>query len=165
MKRFIKNIIFKLTDRILFLHQNFRGKQILSQLKSHGEDVFIHQPTYLSGLSNITIGNHVVINAFVHIWGEGGVSIGDNCMIASHCAITSLTHSKESQLFNQVNLALPVSIGNNVWIGTHAIILPGVTIGDNVVIGAGALVNKDIPSNGVYAGTPAKKLSTLDQFS
>ncbi|WP_183578617.1 acyltransferase [Mucilaginibacter sp. X5P1] len=165
MKHFIKNIIYKLTDRVLFIHKVYAAKDVLKRLKYHGENVSINQPSFISGSDSITLGDNVVINSFSHFWGEGGITIGNNCMIASHCAITSVTHNTKAQLFNQENIGKPIVIGDNVWIGAHAMILPGVTIGNNVIIGAGTLVNKDLPSNAVYIGTPVKKLHDLDQFT
>ena len=58
----------------------------------------------------------------------------------------------------------PINIGNNVYIGTNCIILPGVTIGNNVIIGAGSIVSKDIPSDSVYAGVPARFIKTTDDY-
>lgn len=58
----------------------------------------------------------------------------------------------------------PIKVGNNVFIGIHSIILPGVTIGDNVVIGAGAVVSRDLPSNGVYGGVPARLINPIDRY-
>jgi maltose O-acetyltransferase len=59
-------------------------------------------------------------------------------------------------------LGAPVTIGNDCWIGGRAIICPGVSIGDNVVVGAGSVVTKDVPSNVVVGGNPAKILRYLD---
>ncbi len=64
------------------------------------------------------------------------------------------------QKYNEKNIASPVKIGNNVWIGSHVIILPGVTIGNNCVIGAGSVVNKSIPDNSTAVGVPAKVVKT-----
>ncbi|MDR8085751.1 acyltransferase, partial [Acinetobacter baumannii] len=58
----------------------------------------------------------------------------------------------------------PINIGNNVYLGTNTIILPGVSIGNNVIVGAGSLVNKDLADNAVYAGIPAKFIKTLDDY-
>ena len=55
-----------------------------------------------------------------------------------------------------------VTLGKNVWVGAHATILPGVTVGDNAVIAAGAVVTKDVPANTVAAGVPAKIIKTID---
>ena len=57
----------------------------------------------------------------------------------------------------------PVKIGNNVWIGAHATILAGVTVGDNAVVAAGAVVTKDVPANAVVGGVPAKIIKTIKE--
>ena len=160
----LKYFIYKITDRILRIHQECSCKKLLKSLRLQGENIVIHQPCFFAGNEFISIGKNSVINAFTHIWGHGGVTIGENCLIASHTVITSLTHNSGSKLFSNENIAKPVNIGNNVWIGSHAIILPGVTIGNNVIIGAGCLVNQDVAENAVYVGMPAKKLYDLDQF-
>jgi acetyltransferase-like isoleucine patch superfamily enzyme len=93
------------------------------------------------------------------------ISLGD------HVSVTNtqfVTHDGGVWVFRdkypQVDLMKPVKIGNNVFIGTNCIIMPGVTIGDNVVIGAGAIVTKNIPSNCVAAGVPAKYIKSLDEY-
>ncbi|TGS89808.1 sugar O-acetyltransferase, partial [bacterium M00.F.Ca.ET.177.01.1.1] len=58
--------------------------------------------------------------------------------------------------------ALPIHIGDNVWIGANVIVLPGVTIGNGTVIGAGSIVSKDVPENVVAIGSPAKPIKTID---
>ena len=64
----------------------------------------------------------------------------------------------------KIDIIKPISIGNNVYLGYEAVVLPGVTIGDNVVIGARAMVTKDIPSNSVAVGIPAKVIKTLEEY-
>ncbi|MBL0225856.1 MAG: hypothetical protein IPQ16_09865 [Geobacteraceae bacterium] len=90
------------------------------------------------------------------MWGGGGIEIGNNTLIASHSVITSQTHSFGSALYRETVDYKPVVIGDNVWIGAGAIILPGVTVGNNSVIGSGSLVNRDVPENVVVIGSPAK---------
>lgn len=97
----------------------------------------------------------------------GLIVIGDNVSITADVSI--LTHDFCSSVFRQkYNDYLPgrskVVIGNNVYIGQKAMILRGVTIGDNVIIGAGAIVTKDIPSDSVVAGIPARVVCTLDEY-
>ena len=89
------------------------------------------------------------------MWGHGGITIGNDCLIASHVSINSVTHEAKG-LYRDSVLERPVLIGNNVWIGAHAVILPGITIGNNAIIGAGAVVTKDVPDNAVMTGVPAK---------
>jgi len=158
-------ILYKLFDRFFIRFEHYRRENTLRRLRSAGDRLNIQEPFYFSSPENISFGNNVSFGAFVHIWGEGGVTIGDNCMIASHTAITSVTHNPASELFCSENIMKPVVIGNNVWIGAHSVIFPGVTIGDNTVIGAGSIVNKSVESNAVYAGVPAKLLYYLNQFA
>jgi acetyltransferase-like isoleucine patch superfamily enzyme len=125
-------------------------------LKYCGSGTSIRFPVCFEGPGHITIGSNVSINAFVHMWGHGGIIIGNDCLIASHASINSVTHDTAALLYRETIIEKKVTIGNNVWIGSHAVILPGITIGDNAIIGAGAVVTKDIPANKVAAGVPAK---------
>ncbi|WP_308189864.1 DapH/DapD/GlmU-related protein [Nostoc sp. XA010] len=90
----------------------------------------------------------------------GGVKIGSGTMISRNCSITTVTHSINSA-DRSLGITKPVTIGRNVWIGTGAIILPGVTIGDYSVVGAGAVVTKSIPAMQVFVGNPAKFLKEV----
>ena len=164
MRNFINKLLYKLTRRVLINYETQLTDDTLAQLATCGTNVSISHPSFISGHKQISIGSNVSINAFVHIWGQGGVTIGDDCLIASHVTITSLTHNPSTKKFSEENIGHPIQIGNNVWIGSHAIILPGVSIGNNVIIGAGSLVNKNLEDNTVYVGTPAKELYKLKQF-
>lgn len=126
-----------------------------------GEGVVIRGYVVIKNPENVTIGHRVAINEFVHIWAGGGVVIGNDTMIASHCVITSQTHSIVGLLYRDTLECKPVLIGENVWIGAGSIILPGVKIGNNSVIGAGSVVNKDVPENTVVVGVPAAILRSL----
>jgi maltose O-acetyltransferase len=106
----------------------------------------------------VKIGRNVEISDFVHIWGSGGLEIGNDTIIASHVAITTLTHEKNAKLYRETRIAKPVKIGNNVWIGSGAIILPGVIVGDGAIIGAGAVVTKNIGEKDIVVGVPARKV-------
>jgi acetyltransferase-like isoleucine patch superfamily enzyme len=89
-----------------------------------------------------------------YIQGENGIIIGDNVQIGPSVSIISANHD-----FSDFNIHLPsdpVRIGNNVWIGSNSVILPGVKIGNNVVIGAGSIVTKGIPDNSIAFGNPCK---------
>jgi len=97
-------------------------------------------PVHLEGKKYIIVGDDVSINAYVHIWGHGGVKIGNRVLIATHTAITSLTHdyTYENMRFEPI-IAKPVVIEGDVWIDSNAVINPGITIGKGAVIGAGLL--------------------------
>jgi len=133
----------------------------LRGLRDLGEGVTCWGPVTLLGRDHIRIGKRVSIAGYLHIWGHGGVDVGDDVMIASHVAISSVTHDPDATPFNSCNLAKEVRIGNNVWIGSHAFIGAGVTVGTGSVIGAGAVVLRDVPSRVIVAGVPAKTLREL----
>ncbi|MDA3061843.1 MULTISPECIES: acyltransferase [unclassified Campylobacter] len=90
------------------------------------------------------------------------IEIGDNVTLAPQVYI--LAHDASTQMFLGRTKTAPVKIGNRVFIGARSLIMPGVSIGDNVVIGAGSLVTKDIPSNSLAFGSPAKVVNTLDDY-
>lgn len=116
----------------------------------------IHNP------ENVYIGNDVGIAEFVHIWGTGGVTIHDNVQIAAHTSIVTLTHLVDTdRLYRNTLFSKPVVIHNDVWIGSGAVILPGVSIGKHSVIGAGSVVTKDVPELVVVVGAPARIIRRL----
>ncbi len=90
------------------------------------------------------------------------ITIGDNVTFGPGVHI--LAHDASTKLFLDYTRVANVTIGNNVFIGAHSIVLPGVTIGDNVIVGAGSVVNRDIPSESVAVGAPARVIKTLADF-
>lgn len=110
---------------------------------------------------NIKVGKNVFINSGCCFQDQGGIEIGDNVLIGQQVVIATINHdlnpSKRANMF-----PAPVKIGNGVWIGAHATILSGVTIGDNAIIAAGAVVTKDIPQNVVVGGVPAKIIKKIE---
>ena len=126
-----------------------------------GEAVTCWGPVTLLGRKHICFGNRVSIAGYLHIWGHGGVEVGDDVMIASHVAISSVTHDPASAHFNELNLLRPVIIGSNVWIGSHAFIGAGVTVSSGSIVAAGAVVLRNVPPKVVVAGVPARILRKL----
>lgn len=90
------------------------------------------------------------------------ISVGDNVTLAS--GVKLLAHDASTVKTGVHTKIGIIQIGNNVFVGANAIVLPNVRIGDNVVIGAGSVVTKDIPSNSVYAGNPAQLVCTFDEY-
>lgn len=109
-------------------------------------------------------------NTLVDMQAPWLITIGDNVNITHGVII--LTHDYSWSVLKRYDTSKgvvlggqsPVTIGNNVFIGMNAVITRGVTIGDNVIIGAGSVVTKDCDSNGVYAGNPAKKIMSIDEY-
>lgn len=94
------------------------------------------------------------------------ITIGNNVHITD--GVKFITHDGGTLLYRRIvpdlEVTKPITIGNNVYIGTNSILLPGITVGDNVVIGAGAVVSKSIPSNSVAVGVPARVIKTSDEY-
>jgi acetyltransferase-like isoleucine patch superfamily enzyme len=117
-------------------------------------------PFYTDFGKNITIGKNVFFNTGCSFQDRGGISIGNGSMLGMNVTIATLNHGLSLETRN-ITYASPVIIGENVWIGSNATILPGVTIGDNSVVAAGAVVTKDVPANTVVAGVPAKFIKSI----
>ena len=124
---------------------------------------------YLKDLG-MAIGDNVVISKDYSVIDRTEpklVKIGDNCIITT--GVTILTHDYSTFVICRKNGKLlgsgsPVNIGNNVFVGMNSTILKGTSIGDNVIIGAGSLVKGELESNSVYAGIPAKKVCSLEEY-
>ncbi len=90
------------------------------------------------------------------------ITIGDNVTFGPRVHV--LAHDASTKVFLGYTRVANVTIGSNVFVGAHSIVLPGVTLGDNVIIGAGSIVTRDIPSNSVAVGAPAKVVKQLSDF-
>ena len=134
-------------------------------LKGEPENLHIEPPFYCDLGYNIKLGKNVYMNHNVCILDVTTVIIGDHVMLGPNVQIYTATHPLEYKLRNSgVEFAKPINIGNNVWIGGHSVILPGITIGNNVVIGAGSVVTKDVPDDFCVAGNPAKIIKSIDNM-
>jgi len=114
------------------------------------------------GQGRITIGDACLMSPGSRISASDEIVLGDGCMLANGAYITD---SDWHGLYDRINRAeepTPVKLGDNVWVGDHATVLKGVTIGDNSVVAAGSVVTHDMPANVVVAGNPAKIVKTLD---
>ena len=114
----------------------------------------------------LDIGHNFCLNSYSRIMAHEKISIGNNVTIAQFVCILDHDH-KYKFINNELKLGgyttSPIKIGNNVWIADKVTILKGVTIGDNVIIGANSLVNKDVQSNSIVGGVPAKLIKLIDE--
>jgi acetyltransferase-like isoleucine patch superfamily enzyme len=124
----------------------------------------VHFTSSVVPWQNITKGNRCAPGMMqgCYIQATNGINFGDNVLIAPNVVIISANHDVDD--YNEHSIARPIQIGDNVWIGANAVILPGVQIGSNVVIGAGSVVTNDIPSNVIAAGNPCKVLSDKQPY-
>lgn len=126
------------------------------------ETFALFPPFYTDCGKNIHIGKNVFINMGCKFQDQGGIFIGDGALIGHNVVLATLNHARSPQDRGSM-LPAPIHIGNHVWIGSNATILPGVTIGDGAIVAAGAVVTRDVPENTVVGGVPAKIIQTIDE--
>ena len=114
------------------------------------------------GEGSITIGDYVLASPGTRISASDEITIGDSVMMANGVYITDSDWHGIYDRTARNATATPVHIGDNAWIGDHAVVLKGVTIGENSVVAARAVVTRDVPANVVVAGNPAKVVKELD---
>lgn len=128
-----------------------------------GKDFYITTPFWCDYGYNIEIGKNFYSNHNCVILDCAKVTFGDNVFVGPNCCFATAEHPLDETERNRgLETARPIQVGNSVWFGAGVTVLPGVTIGDNVVIGAGSIVTKDIPSNVVAVGNPARVIRSLE---
>lgn len=120
----------------------------------------VFPPFYTDFGKNITVGKNVFINACCHFQDQGGITLGDNCLVGHNVVFATLNHGFAPEE-RQSMLPAPIVVGRNVWIGSNSTILQGITIGDNSIIAAGSVVTKDVPANAIVAGVPARFIRSI----
>ena len=134
-------------------------KKILGKTGRH---VHIEAPFHCDYGYNIEVGENFFANYNLTVLDVGLVRIGNNVQIAPNVSIYTAGHPVHPESRNSgYEYGIAITIGDNVWIGGNAVIMPGVTIGDNVVIGAGSIVTKDLPSNVIAAGNPCRVIREI----
>lgn len=126
-----------------------------------GDTVWMQPPFFCDYGANIELGERVFFNFNCIVLDVCRVIIGDYTQIGSGVQILTPLHPLEASLRRQQEYGAPVTIGNDVWIGAGALILPGVTIEDRTVIGAGSVVTRDIPSDVLAVGNPCRVLRPI----
>lgn len=121
----------------------------------------VFPPFYSDFGKNIHVGENVFINACCHFQDHGGVTLGDGCQIGHNVVFATLNHGLEP-VDRGTTYPAPIVLGRNVWVGSNATILQGVTIGDNAVVAAGAVVSRDVPANTIVGGVPARIIKRID---
>lgn len=130
---------------------------------STGEHIYVQPVFNCDNGRNIHVGEEFIANHNVTILDIAPVYIGDQVLIGPGVLITTVNHPTTPKIRrSHIAIAKSIHIGNDVWIGGNAVILPGVSIGNNVIIAAGAVVTKDIPDNCIVGGVPAKKIKEIE---
>ena len=143
-------------------HTDEELRALMSRLVGYKvDDGFrLFPPVYTDFGKNIKIGKDVFVNSGCCFQDQGGVTLGDGCLVGHNVVFATLDHDKRPERRGDMTAA-PIVVGNDVWIGAHATILKGVTIGDGAIVAAGAVVTRDVPPNTIAAGVPARVVKTI----
>ena len=127
---------------------------VFTDLLRLGDDSYIAAHAYVTG--ELRTGSDCTLNPFTTV--RGSVALGDGVRIGAHTSLLGFNHSMAPDLpvFRQPHTSAGITVGDDVWIGSHVVVVDGVTIGDHCVIGAGAVVTRDLPAWSVAVGNPAR---------
>lgn len=135
------------------------GPRLRALLGSLGEGCFLEAPFHVAYGCNLHLEAGVYINAFCTVLDTARVSIGARSMLGPGVHIYCADHHHEvAGRQKGLERALPVVVGREVWIGGHATLLPGVTVGDGAIVAAGAVVTRDVAPGSTVAGVPARQV-------
>lgn len=141
-----------------------RNKLLNNIFGAELDNVEIVAPLWVDYGKHVKLGKNVFINVDTYFMDGNLITIGDNTFIGPKCGFYCNIHPENVELRNQgLEKALPITIGNNCWLGANVTVLPGVTIGEGCVIGAGSVVTKDIPAYSLALGTPCKVVRPINE--
>jgi acetyltransferase-like isoleucine patch superfamily enzyme len=158
-------VSYELIQRLLFSLPRYRVLDSIKALFLKGVGAKVgKRVTFYPGLwiapgRNLILGDDVDLALEVLIVTSGGVSIGNRTLVGYRTQILSTNHiipAVPGRIFGSGHIKKFVTIGDDVWIGSNCIVLPGVTIGSGAVVGAGSIITKDVPKNTIVAGNPAR---------
>lgn len=149
------NTVYHTPQELVELMSKLTGKQIDSSFR-------MFPPFNADFGKNITFGKNVFLNSGCKFQDQGGITIGDNCLIGHNVVLSTINHDLNPAK-NRRNHYAPLKIGDNVWIGSNVTILAGVTIGEWSVVAAGAVVTKDVAPYSIVGGVPAKFIKAVEK--
>lgn len=127
-----------------------------------GKELYVNPPLYVDYGRHISVGENFYCNMNCTFLDVNRIQFGDNVMVGPNVGFYTAGHPIDPQVRSEeLEFGLPITVGNNVWIGGSAVILPGVTIGDDVIVAGGAVVTKDVPAKAIVGGNPAKVIRYL----
>lgn len=155
----------KITAKI---NNSYHDQKELRELFTHlikkepGKNFKLFPPFFTDCGLNIHIGDDVFINSDCKFQDQGGIYIGNRCLIGHNVVLATLNHGEHPDNRGDL-IPAPIHIGDDVWIGSNSTILSNVTIGNGSIIAAGAVVNKDIEEKTIVGGVPAKIIKKLNK--
>lgn len=152
----INNTPIEQTETIVALERQVFGKT--------GSNLYVTPPFQVDYGRHVEIGNNFYANMDCIFLDVNKIIIGDNVMVGPRVSFYAAGHPIDAEIrIEELEFGLPITIEDNVWIGGSATILPGVTVGRNSIIAAGAVVTKDVPSNSIVRGNPARLIRVINQ--
>lgn len=137
--------------------QDERAALLRELLGRVGPEPFVEPPFFCDYGFNLAIGERFYANTGCIVLDSAPVTIGDRALLGPAVQLLAATHPLEPELRARgLEYAEPIALGDDVWLGGGAIVLPGVTIGDRAIVGAGSVVTRDVPADVVVAGNPAR---------
>ena len=160
-RRIARDVCFELTQ--LRPSKLAEKQELFQQLfRCEQDDFHIELPFRCDYGYNISFGKNFYANYNCTMLDCAKITIGDNVMFAPNVSLFTAAHPIDAEKRKSgIEFAMPITIGNNVWIGGNSMVMPNVTIGNNVVIGAGSVVTKDIPDNCIAVGNPCRVLREI----
>lgn len=142
-----------------------QGKKCLEEVGiKHKGNMYFEPPFRCEYGTHIEVGENFYANVNCVMLDVGVIKIGDNVMFGPNVSLYTAGHPIHPESRKSgYEYGLPITIGDNVWIGGSSVILPGITIGNNSVIGAGSIVTKDIPEGVIAAGNPCKVIRAITE--
>lgn len=156
-------LLLKFLRKLQYLYYDCFGYIDKIQFFSCGMNVKFFGKCYIKNHHKIDIGNNVTFNDGAYLNGMGGIKIGNNVSVSALSIIVSTALDPDTLKTSKKHIDKKIFIGDNVQIGVGAIILSGITIGDNVIVGAGSVVTKNVDSNCIVAGNPARVIRIIKQ--
>ncbi|MEG1486891.1 sugar O-acetyltransferase [Lactococcus sp.] len=152
----INNTPIEQTETIVALERQVFGKT--------GNNLYVTPPFQVDYGRHVEIGNNFYANMDCIFLDVNKIIIGDNVMVGPRVSFYTAGHPIDAEIrIEELEFGLPITIEDNVWIGGSATILPGVTVGRNSIIAAGAVVTKDVPSNSIVGGNPARLIRVINE--
>lgn len=149
-------------------NHKLRDELIKEILGGYKDKLKITPPVYFDYGKHTFVGKNFYANFDCIFLDVNTITIGDNVMFGPRVGLYTAGHPIDKDVrITGLEYGLPITIGNNVWIGGNVVVMPGVHIGDNTIIGSGSVVTKDIPSDVIAAGNPCKvirKITTEDNI-
>ncbi|PIV94770.1 MAG: acyltransferase [Flexibacter sp. CG_4_10_14_3_um_filter_32_15] len=171
----MKSFFYEILKTIYYFYSNYIPNHIINKIPFYfirhffykyvyrlkmGKGSSIHLNCFINRF-DIEIGTNTAVNRKCYLDGRGSLFIGNNVSISPEVHLITAQHAMNDPLFSYITA--PIKIGDNVWIGTRAIILPGVTLGKGCVVAAGAVVTKSFQDFSVIGGVPAKVISRRNE--